>query len=174
MSKATRDITIQGVIFSVTTPYEAGHQITEAEAAALNQTRSENIRNNMATKVKKAKEALPEGQTELPEETLNELAAEVQAYDEGYEFNLASVGGGARPKDPIEAEAVKLAKAAILGKLKANGTTLKAYLEIEGNQAKYDNAVATLASTKEYMAAAKKAVTEREKLASAGMASLEL
>jgi hypothetical protein len=170
----TRDITIQGVIFTVSTPFEAGHVVTEAEAAALNQTRCENIRNNMATKVKAAQKELPEGETALSEETLAELAAEVAAYDAEYEFSMASAGGGSKPKDPIEAEAVKLAKAAIAGQLKSKGTTVKAYLEVEGNKAKYDEAIAKLAAHPDYLKAAKKAVQDREKLASAGIESLAL
>lgn len=170
----TREITIQGIIFTVSTPFAAGHVCTEAEAAALNQTRCENIRNNMASKIKKAEKELPEGQTEFTEEQIAEFAAEVQAYDEAYEFTLASAGGGAKPKDPIEAEAIKMAKAAVAGLLKKKGTTVKAYLEIEGNKEAYDNAVAKLADSDEYRKAAKKAVTEREKLATAAVEDLGL
>ena len=52
MSQKT--ITIQGVEFTVASPYAEGHTITEAEAKALNQVRAENIRNNCAGLVKAA------------------------------------------------------------------------------------------------------------------------
>lgn len=168
-----RNITIQGVIFAVSQPYAEGHAITEAEAHALNQVRAENIRNNMASKVKAAKAELEEG-AELSEATLSELAATVAAYDADYVFNMASAGGGATPKDPIQAEAVKMAKAAIAGLLRKKGVTVKAYTETDEGKARYDENVAKLADSAEYQKAAKKAVAEREKLASAGLEDLSL
>ena len=190
MTKTAREITIQGVLFAVSTPYNEGHVCTEAEAAALNQVRCENIRNNMASKVKAAqaelmvdgpanedgtpgKKVMPEG-AQLSKETLEELALTVAAYDEDYVFTLASVGGGAAPKDPIEAEAVKLAKAAVAGQLKSMGHTVKAYTETDAGKEKYAAAVAKLAASPDYVASAKKAVAERQKLAKAGSASLDL
>jgi hypothetical protein len=179
-----KDITIQGVVFSVMQPYSEGHPITEAEAKALNQVRAENIRNNMASKVKAEQEKLmvegPEGKKVMPEgaeldsATLSELAAVVKAYDEDYIFTLASAGGGARPKDPIEAEAIKLAKAAVAGMLKKKGVTVKAYTETDEGKEKYENAVAKLADSKDYQDAAKKAVNARNKLSEAGTEELAL
>ena len=52
----TKEITIAGQTFAVLQPYAEGHTITEAEAKALNQVRAENVRNNMAGKVKAAAE----------------------------------------------------------------------------------------------------------------------
>lgn len=170
----TREITCQGVVFTVTAPYKEGHVVNAAEAHSLNQTRAENIRNNLAGRVKKAQKELPEGQTELPAETLTELAAIAEAYDSEYEFSMASAGGGARPKDPIEQEAVRLAKAAVAGKLREKGTTVKAYCEQEGGKERYDNAVATTAASDAFRKAAKKAVADRDKLAEAGGDALEL
>lgn len=187
----TRDITIQGVVFSVAQPYAAGTvELTEAEANALNQTRAENIRNNFAGKVKAAREdavkaATPEGvepdlsaealkAVELSDSVLASLAEDLANYDAEYIFTMASAGGGRAPVDPIAKEALSLAKAAVTGKLKAAGTTVKAYTETEEGQAKYDNAVATLAAHPEYLKAAKKNVAEREKLANAGIEDLGL
>ena len=41
-----KTISISGQAFDVSTPYAAGHTLTEAEAKVLNQTRAENIGNN--------------------------------------------------------------------------------------------------------------------------------
>lgn len=115
---ATKTITIQGLNFDVTAPYEAGHTVTEAEAKALNQTRAENIRNNFAKRVKDAKEKHGE---ELPQDVVNELNAAVSEYDAAYEFTLANAGGGTRVTDPVEREALNLARGAIRAKAKQEG-----------------------------------------------------
>ena len=56
----THDVTIAGNVFAVPLRYAAGHVITEGEASALNQTLCENVRNNLAPKIKKE---LAEGKT---------------------------------------------------------------------------------------------------------------
>jgi hypothetical protein len=152
MSDTTnKEITIQGVAFTVTQPYAEGHVVTEAEAKALNQTRSENIRNNMAKAVKDAK--AEHGDT-LPEDVLTSLGQAVSEYDKAYVFTLASVGGGRKSRDPVEVEAGKIARAAIMGKLDAK--------------------IAEVASSDKVMKAAKKAVADRAALASDALDNLEL
>lgn len=91
--------TIQGSIFSIPTPFVAGHVCTENEAGALNQLLIENTRNNFAAKIKKAAEAgkPAPGQSEL------------DAYLEGYEFGERS-GGGGRISDPVAKEAMEIAR----------------------------------------------------------------
>lgn len=100
---ATKDIMIQGVKFTATTPYEAGHQLTEVEAKVLNQTRLENLRNNFSARVKAANE----GGEGAP--TLDSLTGEFAEYDTKYTFAMPSTGGGARKLDPVEREARALA-----------------------------------------------------------------
>lgn len=118
----TSTITIQGHEVEVSQPYVAGHVITEAEAKALNQTRSENIRNNTATKLKKmAKDAECEVD-ELSDDAVAEWLEQVAEYDSNYVFTLASVGGGrASALDPVTKEARRLARAAITAQLKESG-----------------------------------------------------
>lgn len=177
-------ITIQGLEFEVSQPYFAGHVTTEAEAKALNQTRSENIRNNMATK---AKAALKEAgvneageQLALSDDAMLELVAAVADYDEGYEFTLASVGGGRASRDPIEVEANKIAKASIVASLKASGRTLKSVTHdaegvvIEGGAERLAAAIAKVASDENVIATAKATVAERNKLAAADISTLAL
>ena len=86
----TKEITIAGQTFAVLQPYAEGHTITEAEAKALNQVRAENVRNNMAGKVK----AAAEGTAKEGEPTADNIVDFVTAYDAAYVFTLASVGGG--------------------------------------------------------------------------------
>lgn len=171
---AMKAITIQGIAFDVSQPYAAGQTITEAEAAALNQTRSENIRNNQARKVKEALAALPEAvegepAPELSPETLTELADAVTEYDKGYEFTLASVGGGRASKDPVDVEAVRMAKAAIAAQLKADNRKVA-----DVDKEVYAAAVAKVAASESIVEAAKKAVAERSAAAKSALEGISL
>ena len=82
--------TINGISFEISTPYSEGHVLTEAEAKALNQTRSENIGNNLRAKIKEMQEA---GESE------DAIAAIVAEKDAEYVFTLASVSAS-RKLDP--------------------------------------------------------------------------
>jgi len=108
---STRSIIIQGISFSVSLPYSAGHVLSDAEARALNQVRCENLRNNFAPKVK-ASVAGEEGA--LAEADLAPAFAETDA---AYSFSMPGEGGGSRTLDPIEREARALAKEWVKGKL---------------------------------------------------------
>jgi hypothetical protein len=99
-------ITIAGHSFSVPLRYEEGHELTAGEAAALNQTYHENLRNNFAKKVKDAA-----GNGKL---NVSELQSELDAYAESYAFGVrtASSGGGVT-RDPIMKEAMNIARGMI-------------------------------------------------------------
>lgn len=161
----TKTITIQGLEFEVNTPYVAGHVVTEAEAKALNQVRLENIRNNMASAVKEAK---GEGDS-ITEDAYGALKTKVAEYDASYVFTLASVGGGKRSTDPVEAEAKKLAKAAIAAKLAADGRTLKSV-----DPDKLAAAIAKLAESADIVKEAKRIVKARTESAQGALAELDL
>lgn len=153
-----KTITIQGASVNIAAPYAAGHQITEAEAKALNQVRAENIRNNMAKTVKDLiKKA---GSTEVAQ---NDIQSAVSKYDGEYEFTLASVGGG-RSLDPVEKAAKQIARNYIAGQLKAEGWTQKSYKEKHGENSIEDKIVELMEHPK-VVAAAKKQVEEHRKLA---------
>lgn len=147
-----KTITISGQNFEISTPYAEGHTVTAIEAKVLNQTRAENIGNNFR---KAVAEAVEKG-------NLSEVTAAIAAYDAGYTF---SAGGVARvPVDPIEAEAIRIAKAVVAGKIKEKyNSTLKAYLAIEGNQDKYDAAVEKTAQQDDTLKLARKAVADKKK-----------
>ena len=86
---ATQSITILGLRFDVRAPYSAGHVCTKGEARALNQKRLESIRNHLAVKDR----ALTQ--------------ADVDAYASSFVFGERSAR---RTNDPVEAEALELAR----------------------------------------------------------------
>jgi len=162
----SKNITIQGVEFEVSTPYAEGHACTEAEAKALNQTRSENIRNNCAKIVKEAK---TEHGDELPADVLKSVGQAVGEYDKDYQFTLASVGGGRASRDPVEVEATKIARAAITAKLKEAGRKVSD-VDKDALAAK----IAEVAANPKVMKAAKKAVVDRAALASDALENFDI
>lgn len=121
-SDGTQKIKISGVIFSAPAPFQKGHVLTSEEAGVLNQTFSENLRNNFSKTVDKAKEATgkaEDGTTALPlsQAALDALASEFATYASNYKFGTRRVGTFA-PVDPVEREARRIAKQAIESKLR--------------------------------------------------------
>lgn len=104
-----RKVTIQETSFEVPTPFTEGYTLSENEASALNQLLIENVRNNFAAKIKKAEEA----KTAIPTQ------AELDAYVEGYEFGERS--GGGRTSDPVEREAMEIAREKVRQALQKKG-----------------------------------------------------
>ena len=170
MSDATKTITIQGLIAEVAAPYVEGHKVTEAEAAALNQTRAEAIRNNTARLVKAAiAEAEAEDAEGLPEEIVTSLLGQIAAYDSEYEFSMASVGGGRTSSDPVEVEAKKIARQLINAQIKAQGKKVS-----EVDKDKYNAALATVAAREDIRDQAKAAIEARNAAAEAAMEGVDL
>ena len=165
MSKPTREITIAGYLFPVTQPYEAGQTINEAEAKALNQVRAENIRNNQATAIKKAKD--DEGN--LSDEAYAELKKAVAEYDAGYEFSLASVGGGRSTLTPVEKEARKIARTLITDALKAADRKVG-----DVDKEKLSAAIIQRSEQDDVVKLAKKRVNEQAKIAEEALTGLDL
>ncbi len=112
----TKSVTIAGESFDVNQPYAEGHALTAIEAKVLNQTRNENIRNNMAKAVKTAKE---DGSFDP-----KAMQAAVTAYDTEYTFATPGAGGTRRTMDPVEREARKIARELIKAKLSEQGTKI--------------------------------------------------
>lgn len=104
-------ITIAGQVFNVPVRYEEGHELTAGEASALNQTYHENLRNNFA---KQVKEGLESGN-----ETVESLQSKLDTYAADYQFGVRTGGGAVR--DPVQAEAMNIAKSHIRGALKKKG-----------------------------------------------------
>ncbi len=160
----TKEITVQGVVVTVAAPYAPGHQITEAEAKALNQVRAENIANNVRKTVTEIINAAG-GAEALTDEHKAQIQAAVSERDATYEFTLASVGGGREPIDPLTKECRAVAKAFLAGKLKEKGITQKQYAEQNGEDA-FMSKVIEIADHPEIVKVAKKNLATREGLAS--------
>lgn len=165
----SKEITIAGQTFAVSQPYIAGHTITEAEAKALNQVRAENVRNNMASKVK----AAVEGTAKEGEPTADTIAAAVAAYDAAYVFTLASVGGGRKSTDPAEVEALRIARGIFADFCAGKKLTVKAVKEKIGDEA-YEAKIAEIAERDEVVKEAKRRVKARQASAEAAMEGLDL
>jgi len=110
-------IPIAGSVFNVPVRYEEGHELTANEAAALNQTFHENLRNNFAKRVDSRKE-----NGELDSDVKEELQSELDSYADEYEFG-GPRGGAVR--DPVMSEAMKMAKDKIWDLLKSKGKKRK-------------------------------------------------
>jgi hypothetical protein len=135
---ATQPITIKGLRFKVSSPYSAGHVCTEGEARALNQTRLENLRNNLALKAKDG--ALTQ--------------ADVDAYAASYVFGERT--GGLRTHDPIEAEALEIARRLVRKKgqsTKENTEAARELLQTEKGAAIRAQAAKRVAELEELMVA---------------------
>lgn len=100
---------IAGEQFTISQPYAEGHVLTAAEARSLNQTRSENIGNNLRKAIEEAKKA---------GKSADEMAKLVSEYDTAYSFAMPGAGGTPRIVDPIEREARKLAREVVGARLK--------------------------------------------------------
>lgn len=139
MTKTT-SITIQGHTFEAPARYAEGHTLNANEANTLNQTLAENLRNNFASRVKKAIEASEaEGGPELD---LEALRAEFAEYAETYEFNGKRTARA--PVDPVEKEATKIAGQMVAEALRARNIDVKATRE----SGKFDELVANLLEKK--------------------------
>lgn len=147
-------------IFPVTHPYSAGHVLTAEEAQALNQTRSENLRNNFAGTLATATK---DGAT--PD--LTELASKFAEYDASYVFSGKRAPRA--PADPIGAVAYRLAKTDFMAAFKAKNMNPKDL----GND-KIDAAVKRLVETKPaYMEEAKRRHESGKNLALFALDALE-
>lgn len=158
-----RQITIAGLVFDVEDKYAEGHVVTANEAGALNQTRAENLRNNFASVVRKAQEAANEGNPEgadpiaLDDTAIEALKAEFLTVATTYEFGVR--GGGVRITDPVEREAVRLAKEQIDAAIKAKYGRLDAV-----DKDRYKELVADFAASDEVQAQAKANIEQANKL----------
>lgn len=164
-----KDITIAGVTYSAPLPYNEGHVLTAGEAAALNQVLHENVRNNMALRVNKAKEELQEGKT-LEEDALR---AEFEAYAQAYEFGTRNAGGSSTPRaslDPVEREALNMAKALVRQALKANNYSIK----VVGEEKIGELAKELLANNPAITEQAKSIVESRKQVGSLSLTGLSL
>jgi hypothetical protein len=140
------EVTIQGAVFTIPVPYAAGHTLTEGEASQLNQVLLENIRNNVAGKIK--------ARAEKGEATVTQ--AEVDSYVESYEMGVRRQGTGEARLTPVEREARRIARDRISTALKARNQ------KVEKEQ--MEDLVSKLASREDIVREAQKRVKAVEKI----------
>lgn len=153
----TKEISVKGVIVTVSMPYEAGHQITEAEAKALNQVRLENIRNNARKQVEEILE-----KAEDTDAAADAIQAAISERDETYEFSLSSTSGA--KVDPLTKMALSIARQTVTAKIKEEGMTVKEYKEKNGEEA-VNELVETVSQYEKVIEVAKKRLAERDEIA---------
>jgi hypothetical protein len=120
-----KEVTIQGFRLTVPAPYAEGHVLSEAEAAVLNQTLAENLRNNFGSLIKRSKDEAEAAGNEFAPDTEN-LQADLDAYVAEYEFGAKRGGGGGSiSRDPVERKAMQLAKNVIKSAIQAKGGKIK-------------------------------------------------
>lgn len=162
----TKTKTINGLQFEISQPYQEGHTISAVEARVLNQTRSENIGNNVRTKIKEMQDA--------GEDPAN-MQAHVAEVDQDYEFTAAAARS-AQKLDPYEREALKIARELLKNHLAQTGRKLtvapEGFTEEEWKE-KIDAEAERLAGSDEIVKAAKSAVDARKKRADKLEAALE-
>jgi hypothetical protein len=157
---ATKVIQIHGEKFAVSTPYTAGQTIGALEAKVLNQTRAENIANNFR---KDVKEALDKNDADA----LTKVRSEFSDYEGKYEF---SMGGAPRvPVDPVEREALSIARSQITAALKAEGRKVK-----EVDKDTLNQAIEDYAQDEEVIKLARTRVNQLKKATTASLAKLGL
>lgn len=163
-------ITIQGHEFDFGQPrYAEGHSVNANEAHALNQVLLENVRNNTASRIKAAAEKAAVAPADVNIDSPNEagltLRQSILDYAASYAFGLRSVRT-AEPVDPVEKEAIKIAKDAIRKALASK--KIKVANLPEG---KFDEMVETYAAREDTVSEAKRRVKANEK---AGAGELDL
>jgi len=150
-------ITISGHSFNVPVRYEEGHELTAGEASALNQTYHENLRNNFSKKVKDAGEGAD----------LSSLQAELDTYAEAYAFGVRTAGTGIS-RDPVMAEAMRIARKQVAELIKKAGKKPSAYEPAAINAA----AKGLLDKDPNIMEMAKARVAEQQSLASEDLSDI--
>lgn len=145
----TGSFVIQGQSFSIPRPFAEGHTCTKSEADVLNQTLAENARNNMSANVKKAIDA---GDFDLVK-----VQADIDGYLEDYDFGVRR---GRAPADPVEREALVIAREAVKTALRQKGFKLADVAAEDIARLAEDAIAANAEITKE----AKRRVDQRAKL----------
>jgi hypothetical protein len=158
---AVKQIQVAGHVVEVSTPYAEGHVCTGPEAAALNQTRAENIGNNVRLRIK----AILEDE-ELSEDEKNSAIAELVAeVDSKYVF-AARVAASRATLTPVQKIALQTARGVVNGAIQDAGKTVKAWKEENGEDA-YAAKVEEVAANEQIIAHAEKINKQNEELAKA-------
>jgi hypothetical protein len=145
----TESIHICGREFDIPVPdrYNPGEMIelTPGESSSIKQTFCENIRNNIAARMKKGDGEAINKDGDLHEELVDEWQTKVSEYATSYQFGVRAVGGGRGPSlDPETRIALSLIKEAVRANLRKKYGQKHGYSAEQVNEA----AQATLDSPK--------------------------
>lgn len=166
----TKPKVINGLSFEISQPYAEGHVLTALEARVLNQTRSENIGNNVRQRIKD----MIEGTNNVPQADEATIREYVASFDAAYEFKTASEGGRTS-RDPYETEARKIARELLKDHLASTGRKITAApegLTEDEWKEKVDTEIDRIASTAGVLAAAKKNVDAKKKQSASLLGSI--
>lgn len=164
-----------GHVFSVSDKYAEGHVLTAVEAAALNRLRAENISHHIRGK------SLADVTKDVPltPEQIAAAEAEVAELDQTYEFSMGT-GSGTRTVDPVEREAMAIARVEVTKAVKREGKKVGKKENPEGYvpspdeypYEKFAKLVAQVAARDGTIAKAKKIVAQKAKEADVGEITL--
>lgn len=160
-STARESYTIAGKTFSIPMPFGAGHVLTDGEASQLNQVFAENVRNNLAAKIKEHTEAGTFDQ--------DVMQGSVDDYCATYEFGVRT--GGGRTGDPVVAEAMNIAREMVREAIKKQGKYKLS--DITAKQIS-DLAKSTIEKNPKIMETARARVEEVRQIAGIELDSLDL
>lgn len=146
--------------FTIPRRFVAGHQLSAAEASALNQVLVENIRNNLIGRVARAEGGSPTGVLSLAEQEL--LQQQVTEYARQYQFREPVEG----PPSVLETTLVELARQ----QAEAEGRRQGLPAEGPAVQLRLRN----LLSDPQLQARARELMAERQQLAERALAELLL
>lgn len=93
--------------FSATAPYTEGHQLTAAEAKALNKLRADAIQENMRKSFAAAASNCPDGI--LPSAVIAEIQQTIDSYDSKFQFRATQEPR--RKLDSLTLQAIQIATA---------------------------------------------------------------
>lgn len=169
----TKSKIIEGLTFEISQPYTAGHVLTEAEAKTLNQTRSENIGNNLRQAIKDAIAKRDSGDAT----DFDSLSQTVADYDRDYTFSMGGGGASTRKLDPIEREARAVAREYIKARLAEKGRKItvapEGMTKDEWNE-KVEGQIESLITQDAVLKLAKKRVAQKQQSVDAALGELEL
>lgn len=160
-----KDKLIDGQTYKITAPYAEGHVVTAAEAKVLNQTRSENIGNNVRAKLKELHAA----------EKFEDAVALIASVDADYVFTLSNTGAGTRKLDPIEREALAIAKEIVKNHLAKTGRSMSKVPDGETEESwaeKIEAHLDNLSTREDVVKLAKQRAGAKQKVIDAGMEAL--
>ena len=156
-------LSILGLDFEISAPYAEGHVCTPAEARTLNQTRKENISNALRKKIDELKTDITAEDGTVSKaftaEAASQAAAIVAEFDATYVFSSGATGSTKAPVDPVEKEALVIAKAKVTEAILKKGLKVKDY-----DKEAFNAKVAEVAAMPKVIAEAQRRIKQRANL----------